>query len=61
MRASRGLGAVMPRKLKGLKSKNPTFKGDDTAITDLGKKPGAFRKQLRVKPGKPDTKRLTKP
>ena len=54
MRASRGLGAMRPSKLKSLKSKNPAFAGGGkNFIAGAIKKPGALRAQLKAKPGKP--------
>ena len=54
MRASRGLGAMRPGKLKGLKSKNPAFAGGGkNFIAGAIKKPGALRAQLKAKPGEP--------
>lgn len=54
MRASRGLGAMRPSKLKSLKSKNPAFAGGGkNFIAGAIKKPGALRAQLKAKPGEP--------
>lgn len=53
MRASRGLGAMRPSKLKSTKGKNPAFGKGGNWIAGAVKKPGALRAQLKAKPGEP--------